>query len=92
MDWEALGTFISLVTPLFLGVGAWIIAARSKHKEKKSGPKVLQGLPVDYETDYIGLLKQNLAEERRRRKAAEKQNERLRAQLMRSDNGSSDSR
>lgn len=90
-DWEKLGTFIGAITPFILGVGAWIIAARSKHKEKKSGPAVLQGLPVDYETDYVSLLKQNLREERARRKAAEKENERLRAKLMRSENGNSDS-
>lgn len=91
MEWDKLGAFIGLVTPLFLGVGAWIIEARNKRKKNKSAPEVIQGMPVDYETDYISLLKQNLADERRRRRAAEKENERLRAKLMRSDNGNSDS-
>lgn len=92
MDWDKLGAFIGLVTPLILGVGAWVVEARNKRKRKKTAPEVLQGMPVDYETDYVTLLKQNLREERLRRKAAEKENERLRAKLMRSDNGNSDSR
>lgn len=91
MEWDKLGAFIGLVTPLFLGVGAWIIEARNRRIKKKSEPEVLQGLPVDYENDYISLLKQNLRDEKARRKAAEKEVERLRAKLIRSDNGNSDS-
>lgn len=63
MDWEKFGLFISLITPLFLGVGAWVVSAVSKKKPPE--PEVVQGLPVDYETDYIKLLKSNLAESRK---------------------------
>ena len=66
MEWEKWGLFISLITPLFLGVGAWVNDALSKRKKKAEAPNVVQGLPVDYETDYVKLLKQNNADLRRR--------------------------
>lgn len=91
MEWEKLGLFISLVTPFILGVGAWIIDALNKRKKKKPEPEVLQGLPVDYETDYVNLLKRNLADARREiteQRARIKQLERK----LRSDNGNSDNR
>jgi len=65
VEWEKVGLFVSLVTPFILGVGAWIIDALHKRKKKVPEPEVLQGLPVDYETDYINLLKRNLADARR---------------------------
>lgn len=90
MEWEKVGLFISLVTPFILGVGAWIIDAIRKRK-KKPEPEVLQGLPVDYETDYVNLLKRNLADARR-------ETHELRARIkyleskLRSNNGNSDHR
>jgi len=88
VEWEKWGLFISLVTPLVLGVGAWINDALSKRK-KKSDPKpeVLQGLPVDYETDYVKLLKQNLTDLRRENAELKKENKILRG---RKNNGNSD--
>jgi hypothetical protein len=65
MEWDKWGLFISLVTPLILGIGAWINDAVTKRKNKGKDPKVLQGLPVDYESDYINLLKRNLADARK---------------------------
>lgn len=88
MEWEKWGLFISLVTPLVLGVGAWINDALNKRKKKSESPEVIQGLPVDYETDYVKLLKQNNAELRRRNIELEKENKALRA--GRKDNGHSD--
>lgn len=88
MEWEKWGLFISLVTPLVLGVGAWIVDALSKRKKQTGkAPKVLQGLPVDYETDYVKLLRQNLADSRRRIKELEKEVRILRG---RKNNGNPD--
>jgi len=88
MEWEKWGLFISLITPLFLGVGAWVNDALSKRKKKSATPEVIQGLPVDYETDYVKLLKQNNADLRRRNIELEKENKALRA--GRNYNGNSD--
>lgn len=90
MEWEKWGLFISLITPLFLGVGAWVNDALSKRKKKAEAPNVVQGLPVDYETDYVKLLKQNNADLRRRVIELEKENKALRA--GRNYNGNSDNR
>jgi len=91
VEWEKWGLFVSLVTPLVLGVGAWINDALSKRKKKSDkSPEVLQGLPVDYETDYVKLLKQNLTDSRRRITELEKENKALRA--GRNHNGNSDNR
>lgn len=65
MEWDKWGLFISLVTPLILGIGAWINDALTKRKSKGKDPKVLTGMPVDYESDYINLLKRNLADARK---------------------------
>lgn len=62
MEWDKWGLFISLVTPLVLGIGAWINDAVTKRKNKGKEPQVLQGMPVDYESDYINLLKRSLAD------------------------------
>lgn len=90
MEWDKWGLFISLVTPLVLGVGAWINDALTKRKKKSVSPEVIQGLPVDYETDYVKLLKQNNADLRRRNIELEKENKALRA--GRNYNGNSDNR
>lgn len=92
MEWEKWGLFVSLVTPLILGVGAWIIDALNKRKKKKPEPEVLQGLPVDYETDYVNLLKRNLADARRDNSELRARIKKLEQQLFRSDNGNSDHR
>lgn len=79
MEWDKVGLFISLVTPLILGVGAWIVDALNKRKKKISEkPEVLQGLPVDYEEDYINLLKRSLAEAKRENAELRKENKELR--------------
>ena len=78
MEWDKLGLFISLVTPLLLGIGAWINDAITKRKKKGQEPKVLQGLPVEYETEYIKLLKQNLADARHEIKELKRENKELR--------------
>lgn len=87
MDWEKAGVFISLVTPLFLGVGAWIVGAIAKKKEKKEAPKpeVVQGLPVDYETDYINLLKRNLRDAKQEIAELKQENK-----ILRNRNGNPD--
>lgn len=87
MDWEKWGLFVSLVTPLILGVGTWVINALSKRKTKKEGPEpeVIQGLPVDYETDYINLLKRSLRDARQEITELKKENK-----LLRSRNGHPD--
>lgn len=66
MDWDKWGLFISLVTPLILGIGALAndVITKWRNKNKAQEPKVLHGLPVDYETDYIKLLRQNLRDAR----------------------------
>lgn len=88
MEWEKWGLFISLVTPLVLGVGAWINDALSKRKKKSDAkPEVVQGLPVDYETDYVKLLKQNLSDLRRENHELKKEIKALRG---RKTNGNSD--
>jgi hypothetical protein len=92
MEWEKWGLFVSLVTPLILGVGAWIIDALNKRKKKKPEPEVLQGLPVDYETDYVNLLKRNLADARKDNNELRARIRKLEQQLFRSDNGNSDNR
>jgi hypothetical protein len=92
MEWEKWGLFVSLVTPLILGVGAWIIDALNKRKKKLPEPEVLQGLPVDYETDYVNLLKRNLADARRDNSELRARIKKLEQQLFRSDNGNSDHR
>lgn len=90
MEWEKWGLFVSLVTPLILGVGAWINDALTKRKKKTDkAPEVIQGLPVDYETDYVKLLKQNLADSRRRIIELEKEVKFLRG---RKNNGNPDNR
>jgi hypothetical protein len=90
MEWEKWGLFVSLVTPLILGVGAWIIDALNKRKKKKPEPEVLQGLPVDYETDYVNLLKRNLADARNEIRELRARNKQL--EKLRSDNGYPDNR
>jgi len=92
MEWEKWGLFVSLVTPLILGVGAWIIDALNKRKKKLPEPEVLQGLPVDYETDYVNLLKRNLADARKEIIELRARNKKLEQQLFRSDDGNSDDR
>lgn len=87
MEWEKWGLFISLVTPLLLGVGAWINDALSKRKKKDAKPEVIQGMPVDYETDYVKLLRQNNADLRRENQELKKENRILRG---RKNNGNSD--
>jgi hypothetical protein len=89
VEWDKLGLFISLVTPLVLGVGAWIIDALNKRKKKKTDPEpITQGLQVDYETDYVTLLKTSLADARA--EIAELKQE-IKTLESRSDNGNSDS-
>ena len=78
MEWDKWGLFISLVTPLILGIGAWINDAVTKRKNKGKDPKVLQGLPVDYESDYINLLKRNLADSRKEIVELKRENKELR--------------
>lgn len=78
MEWDKWGLFISLVTPLILGIGAWINDAVTKRKNKGKDPKVLQGLPVDYESDYINLLKRNLADARKEIVELKRENKELR--------------
>lgn len=90
VEWDKLGLFISLVTPLVLGIGAWIIDALSKRKKKKAEPEVTTGLQVDYETDYVTLLKTSLAEARAEVLELKLEIKRLRAKQLRSDNGHSD--
>lgn len=91
VEWEKVGLFISLVTPFILGVGAWIIDAVHKRKKKNPEPEVVQGLPVDYETDYINLLKRNLADARREINELRARNKQLELRT-RSDHGHSDYR
>lgn len=87
MEWDKVGLFVSLITPLILGVGAWIVDALNKRKKNKDPePNVVQGLTVDYETDYVNLLKRNLADARRQISELQKENRELR----RSGNGHSD--
>lgn len=78
MEWDKLGLFISLVTPLLLGIGAWINDALTKRKNRGKEVEVHQGLPVDYETDYIKLLKQNLADAKSQIKELKAENKELR--------------
>ena len=78
MEWDKWGLFISLVTPLILGIGAWINDALTKRKTKGKQPEVLQGMPVDYESDYINLLKRNLADARAESKDLKRENRELR--------------
>ena len=76
--WDKWGLFISLVTPLVLGIGAWINDALTKRKAKGKQPTNQQGMPVDYESDYINLLKRSLADARNEIRELKAENKQLR--------------
>lgn len=78
VEWDKWGLFISLVTPLILGIGAWINDAVTKRKKKGQEPKVLTGMPIDYESDYVNLLKRNLADAKREIQELKRENKELR--------------
>ena len=78
MEWDKWGLFISLVTPLVLGIGAWINDALTKRKKSKAVEKVPHGLPIEYETEYINLLKKNLADARAELREVKAENKQLR--------------
>ena len=78
MEWDKWGLFISLVTPLILGIGAWINDAVTKRKKKGKEPQVPLGMPVDYESDYVNLLRRNLADARKEIQELRRENKQLR--------------